>query len=361
MANLRNVFRRTPPYALMYAAMSLLTGLLPCVMLGIPGAMAVFVLGWPMAAMMHAAVGLPAVALFPGGAAGMALLLPAELFWVPLAWAVLGGIGILVPETAHDRRAIRWGVLAAAAVCVVFVALALRYPGETAVGLAQELVDRLAASPQRDSILLTAYQSGLARADASLLPDSPLLPSAIPESYTATPNALYAMLGKSFSDEAARELLNSLRTSLETLFRYFAPQLSVTFIALTTVLCMVAPDEWLRRHGKNDNPLPQMEDWKLSPRTAAVAACGLPLGIVAYLNGRSTMSYTLLMCFVASMWAFMLQGAGYLARLLKKRGTRRSTRYTIALVLAVLLPQVLACLGVIDQITSLLPRSDTES
>ena len=361
MADLRNVFRRTPPSALMHAAMMLLTGLLPCMALGIPGAIAVFVFGWPLAAMMHAAVGLPAVALLPGGAAGMALLLPAELFWVPLAWAVLGGIGILVPESTLDRRAIRWGALAAAAVCAVFGALALRYTGETAAGLAQELTNWLDASPQRDSVLLSAYQAGLASADASLLPRTPLLPSAVPDGYTATPNALYTVLGKSLSDEAAHELLNSLRTSLEMLFRVYAPQLTVTFIGLTTVLCMVVPDEWLRRRGRNDQPLPQMEEWKLSPRTAAVAAFGLMLGIAPYLSGSTTMSYMLTMCSGAAMWAYMVQGAGYLARLLKRRGTHRSTRYTIALVLAVLLPRVLEILGIIDQITSLRKRGDTES
>ena len=66
MADLRNVFRRTPPSALMHAAMLLLTGLLPCMALGVPGAIAVFMLGWPLAAMMHAAASVSCIGAEPG-------------------------------------------------------------------------------------------------------------------------------------------------------------------------------------------------------------------------------------------------------------------------------------------------------
>ena len=130
--------------------------------------------------------------------------------------------------------------------------------------------------------------------------------------------------------------------------------------AMMTALCTVAPDEWLRRRGEGDNYLPLMEDWKLPPRMAIIAVCGLFLSFVPYLLDSAVPSYAVTLCVGAATWAFMVQGAGLLAYLLKKRGTRRRSRYTAALILAVLLPQVLEIMGVIDQITTLRKRSDAE-
>ena len=346
MADFRSTLKRFDPQVLLRTAVLFAIGVLPCAVLGIPGAALVLVVGWAAAAAIFPEYKLTALALPAGSAVGMTVMLPFEFCWLPALWAGLGTFGILVPEKDHVRRIIRWGLMTAGIVCAALAALAIRYPGETGSGIAQELVSWISSSSQRDMILLSAYQNGLASADASLLP--------------AATNPAMMFRAPELSEEAANELLFSLRTTFESLYRVHMPNLIVSFIGLTTALCTVAPDEWLRRRGLDVDPLPQIEDWKLPPRMAIAAVCGLFLSIVPYLLDSAIPSYAVTLCVGAATWAFMVQGAGLLAFLLKKRGTRRSSRYTCALILAVLLPQVLEIMGVIDQITTLRNRSDAE-
>lgn len=346
MADFRSALKQFDPQVLLRAAILFAIGFLPCAVLGIPGAALVLVGGWAAAASIYPEDKLVSLALPAGGAVGMAAMLPIEFCWLPALWAGLGAFGILVPERIHIRRIIRWGLMTACVVCAALAALALRYPGETGTGIAQELITWIAESSQRDTILLSAYQNGLASADPSVMP--------------AVTNKAMMFRVPELSAEAATELLYSLRTTFESLYRVHMPNLIVAYIGLSTALCTVAPDEWLRRRGLDVDPLPQIEDWKLPPRMAVIAVCGLILSIVPYMLDSAVPSYAVTMCVGAATWAFMVQGAGLLAHLLKKRGTRRSSRYTCALILAVLLPQVLEILGIIDQITTLRKRSNAE-
>ena len=350
-------------------------------LLGLPGLLACVLLSWPFAAMLSPVWGWTAGAPVVGSCLALMHLLPDGLFPIALLWAACGLYGAYAKRQEPLRMLIRWAALSCAVVLTVLGALTLRYPGETAAGLAQEMVDSIAQSGNRDAVLMSAYDNGMASLeDESIL--SPYgailgglwLPAEdVMRLYMHTGQKLSApgmqmlMYGAMqtggampLGDRAAAELLGSLQTTLETMYHMYMPEIVISYVAFTSALCVLLPDEWKRRRGigRKKEQLPAMDTWKLPLPMAVCAAFMYVPGVITWMTDDRIVRYACMLCTGAAAWPFMFQGAGLLAHWLKKHGTARTVRLWLALGLAVIFPQALEIMGMFDQILPLRKADD---
>ncbi len=383
MAEPRSGNRRIDRTTVLRAAVPFAVTLVLPQLLGLPGLLACILLSWPFAATFSPVWGWTAAAPVAGSCLALMHLLPGEMLVLPPVWAACGLIGAFAPRREPLRMLCRWIALSSVTILAVLTALALRYPGETSAGLAQEMIDHIAQSDNRDAILMSACDNGLALLeDESILsPFGEMLSRAeLPREdvlrlYMHTGQKMSsprmqllmyeAMQGGGtvyLSDKAASELLNSLRTTFETMYRVYMPEIVISFIAFTTALCMLLPDEWQRRRGlsRREDQLPPMDTWKLPLPMAVFAAFMYAPGLITYMTDDRVVRYMCMLCTGAAAWPFMFQGAGLIAYWLKKRDTARTTRLWLAMGLAVLMPQALEILGMMDQILPLRKGSDAD-
>jgi len=384
MAGFRGLLQRINGTLLLRAAVLMALSFALPSMLGLAGMLVCLLGGWSIAAMLYPTWGWAALTGLAGSAIGFMRALPADLFWLPLVWMAAGLAGTLLPAKAYTERIVRWSALAVIMLLTVLTALTLRYPGETAEGIAQEMIDTIQASENRAAILASAYDAGLATLeDESLLsPFGEILPKhvALTENQLRTLLAglsplmnraaiqlqLYGMMQPAAApvipERAANELLYSLQTTLEALLRTQMPKMAVSYVAFTTVLCALLPDEWRRRRGIGDpkDYLPNPEAWKLPKATATLAAIMYLPGLMLFLTTDRTMRYLFTLISSTAAWAFMYQGAGLLAYWLKKRPYTRAVRLGSAFAMALIFPQALEILGMLDQIFPLRKSGDED-
>lgn len=383
MAEPRGKNRQIDRTAVLRAAVPFAVALLLPTVLGLPGLLACILLSWPFAAMLAPAWGLPAASAAVGSCLALMRVLPGETFFLPLIWSGCGLFGAFAPRREPLRMLFRWTALAVVTVAAVLLTLTLRYPGETSEGLAQEMIDYIDHSAGRDAILMSAYDGGLALLEdesilspyGTMLEDVRLPQEDVIRLYTHTGQKmstpmmqmmLYeAMQGGGhvhISDRAAQELLYSLRTTFETMYRVYMPGLIVSYVAFTAVLCVLLPDEWRRRRGigTRDEQLPAMDTWKLPLPAAVFAAFMYVPGLITYMTDDRVIRYACMLCTGAAAWPFMFQGAGLMAHWLKKHGTARTVRLALALGLAVIFPKALEIMGMLDQILPLRKSSDAD-
>ena len=294
-----------------------LTMLLP-----VAAAMLQYYAGWPGTAAVCAAAGL---------ACGFTL--PAEMLPVIVLWCGGSLLAAAVPVRKPLIRPILW-----AAVCLVtwlagLLALSAATDGKIIAGLARGACDYIDASPERNSILINAYSMGLAR-----LNDIELL------SARRIPGYGYLFL----EEETRRQMLYSLRVSLEELLPSALCSTMIYHTVLTTLLCTVLPD-WRRRRQGEEGLLPPMEKWYM-PRRMGTAVFALLIGwVIALVSDDGVMGYVGMLCMGVFRAAFMLQGACFLLWMGKRMGIRNVMRGVWAVALSLLAPVVPIIMGVIDQ------------
>ena len=278
--------------------------------------------GWPGAAAVCAAAGL---------ACGFTL--PAEMLPVIILWCGGSLLAAAIPVRKPLVRPVLW-----VAVCLVtwlagLLVLSAATDGKIIAGLAKGACDYIDASPERNNILINAYSMGLAR-----LNDIELL------SARRLPGYGYLFL----EEETRRQMLYSLRVSLEELLPSALCSAMIYHTALTTLLCTVLPD-WRRRRQGEEGLLPPMEKWYM-PRRMGTAVFALLIGwVIALVSDDGVMGYVGMLCMGVFRAAFMLQGACFLLWMGKRMGIRSVMRSVWAVALSLLAPVIPIIMGVIDQ------------
>lgn len=267
-----------------------------------------------------------------GGCLCAALLLPRWLWPVIAVW----GVGLLVMSVLHVRpgaRTILSGALLAVVTSMLGLALALTQSGGQLIPwLAQALVDLIDRSPSSATLLLNAYQSGLARLEGTMA----LVP------------ALRLFNTIIIPADVRLQLLYSLRTSIESLLRAYLPRGVVIWVLLTALIPALVAEGCLRSRGRQSD-LPPFDQWYLPRELSNGVFVMLLLGLLPYLTDTAVLVYLGTMCYTLGSWACMLQGASLMICRMTERGAKPVTCALLAAVLMALLPLALFFLGCYDQ------------
>lgn len=259
-------------------------------------------------------------------------LLP-EWLWPAVA---LWGVGLMAMSIARVRagsRTILAGLALAVATLVLALALALRRSGGPLVPwLAQAIVDGIDQHPKSASILLNAYQMGLARLEGR----QAILPA--------------LQLGNAIiiPADTRLQMLYSLRTSIEALLTAYLPQGIVSWMLLTALLPALAAEGVLRLRGRHSD-LPPLTRWYLSRELANGVLVMLLLGFLPYLTDAPALVSLGGMCYALGYWGCALQGASLAIFMMNGRGVKPLLCGLFIALIATALPLTLFFLGGFDQ------------
>ena len=284
----------------------------------VAAALLTYYCGWIGAAGVCAAAAVASAFVLPGA------MLPAAFTWCAGTFAAA-----CVPVKKPLMRPVLWCVTCLVTWGVALITLAGTMNGPVSVNMAQTICDLIDASPERDTILVNAYNMGWCRTDA-LVPTS-------------------RALGSIRLAEADRmQLLFSLRVSLEEMLPTFLCDALVYHTALTALLCTLLPD-WRRRRKGEEGLLPSLDKWYM-PRRMGRAVSALMIGwLISLLSQDGVSGYLGTLCSDIFRIAFMLQGICFLQWLGKRMGIKSTMRNIWSVVLSVLAPIVPIIVGMIDQ------------
>ena len=258
--------------------------------------------------------------------------LPVRIFPLLLPWCALCSVVSCIPLRKKTARPFMWFGLCMAAWIGGTAILRGVLKDPLAYGLAQAICDMIENSPDSTSILLSTYNAGLSR----LTGTDALIP------------AIRFMGGVYIPDDVKRQMLYSLRVTLEEMLPSLLCRAVVFHATLTTLVCTLLP-EWRRRKNGEKGELPSPDSWYM-PRGIGLAATSLCLGwLVAYLSDGGALFYLGTMCGEVFKAAYMLQGLCLLLWLEKKFGIRSTMRNFWAILLSVLAPVIPVIMGLIDQ------------
>ena len=261
-----------------------------------------------------------------------ALLFPA---WLRPAIA-LWGAGLMAMSVLRVRagsRTMLAGLALAAATAVITLALALPQSGGQLVPwLAQAIVDRIDGHPNSATMLLNAYQAGLARLEG----DMALIP------------ALRIFGAIIIPPDTRLELLYSLRASIESLLTSLLPRGIVLWMLLTALLPAIVAEGVLRGAGRHSD-LPPLERWYMPRRLTNAVVVMMMLGFLPYLTASAPLVSLGEMCYTLGYWACALQGASLMLFLMVGRGVRPLGRWLLVALGVLFLPLALFFLGGYDQ------------
>ena len=323
MTEKKQELRLLVPAALMLiVALAAMTGIPllieALVLLPVASALLTYYCGWIGAAGVCAAAAVACGFVLPG------IALPTAFVWC--AGSLLAGC---VPVKKPLMRPILWCAMCLVTWCTGLITLARMMDGPISDNLAKTLCDLIDASPERDSILVNAYNMGWCRTDA-------LVPTA------------RSVSGIRLEEADRLQLLFSLRVSLEEMLPTFLCDALVYHTGLTALLCTLLPD-WRRRKNGEEGLLPAPDRWYM-PRMMGRAVCALMLGwVISLLSGGGVSGYIGTLCADIFRFAFMLQGICFLQWMGKRMGIRSTMRNVWSVVLSILAPIVPIIVGMIDQ------------
>lgn len=301
--------------------------------------------GWPVAAVL--ALALPALAEASrvtgeqssftfcalGLAAGFALTVPAPWLWICLAWCAAGVVLVRVADSEPLHRASAWMAVTAGVICAVLAILGRRYGGAVADGLSWDAVHWLTAQENSTQLLVQAWQSGLARLDASI--------ARVPAI-----NLFGALI---MTEDVRLELTHSLRYTLAVTLQQFLPQLAVWWMGITGLVCAALPDMLRRRQGKA-TMLPPCGQWKLPTEAHRGLTVLLLVGFLPLLWGHAVVALVGRMCMAAFQLAYIVLGLCVMEGVMKRMGMGRIRRRVILLVSVVLASFVPMIIGLMDRV-----------
>ena len=289
----------------------------------------------PMAAEVLREAERPWTATLTAAGLGVAawFTLPATIAPLALAWCAMAMLMTWLPMRRAVYRGILWGAMASGIICGALVILGTHYQGLVSEGLAGDAVNWIDGRKDAASILLRAYQSGLAGLEDDLA-IMPVLPT----------------LGGGFimPDNVRTELLKGLRTTIALLVQTYLPGVLVGWIGLTGLLCAVLPDVYRRRHGKPGR-LPAFGMWRMPEEMNALTLLLILSSWIGSMSASLVTAQACAMCGAAFQDIYLVLGMCTGSSLMRRQGTGRGARYGVLALGAVLLPTVLVILGVADQ------------
>lgn len=258
---------------------------------------------------------------------------PALIAPLVVAWCAMAILMAWLPMRRAVHRGVLWGAAASGIICAALTILGAHYPGLIAEGLAGDVANWIDGRKDAASILLRAYQSGLAGLEEDLA-IMPVLPT----------------FGGGFimPDNVRTELLKGLRTTIALLLQSYLPGMMVGWIGLTGLLCAVLPDVYRRRHGKPGR-LPAFGMWRMPDEWNAMTLLLILSSWIGSMSASRVTAQACAMCGAAFQDIYLVLGMCTGSALMRRQGTGRGARYGVMALGAVLLPTVLVILGVADQ------------
>ena len=265
-----------------------------------------------------------------GVAAGLAL--PGNALPGAFTWCAGCLAASCVPVRKPIYRPILWGAVCLTTWCVLLSTVMRLTGGQTVDGLARGICDLIDGHPERDTILVNAFNAGLCRVN---------------EASAAVPAV--SLMGRVTLDESVRlQMLYSLRVTLELSLPTLMCDIVIYHTALTTLLCTLLPD-WQRRKRGETGVFPPLEQWYM-PKRLGRAVFALLIGwLIAFLSSDGLMLYLGTLCSDVFRAAFLLQGICFLHWLGKRVGMRPTMRNVWSAVLTLLVPIIPIIMGMFDQ------------
>lgn len=279
-------------------------------------------------AWLHAAAAVFTAAL----AAACWWKLPMEALPLAWGWCTAAVVMLGVRWRWPQDRSVLWGGLCVVAVCVGLLLLGWHYPGLICDGLAEDAVRWINQRKDAASILLRAYQSGLA---------------GLEEDLAARPAIqLFGMV--IMPGDVRLELLKGLRTSIAILLETWLPRLIVDWIGLTMLLCAVAPEAYRRRQGGRRR-LTAFEKWRVPEQLTLLMVLLMIGGVMSYMATSRVTAQAFSMSGEVFRDVYLLMGMCTVSFMMKARGSQQWTRRLVLAAGVVLLPSVLVIIGLADQ------------
>lgn len=289
----------------------------------------------PMAAEVLREAERPWTATMTAAGLGVAawFTLPALIAPLTVAWCAMAILMAWLPMRRAVHRGVLWGAAASGIICAALTILGAHYQGLIAEGLAGDVANWIDGRKDAASILLRAYQSGLAGLEEDLA-IMPVLPT----------------FGGGFimPDNVRTELLKGLRTTIALLLQSYLPGMMVGWIGLTGLLCAALPDVYRRRHGKPGR-LPAFGMWRMPDEWNAMTLLLILSSWIGSMSASQVTAQACAMCGAAFQDIYLVLGMCTGSALMRRQGTGRGARYGVMALGAVLLPTVLVILGVADQ------------
>ena len=266
------------------------------------------------------------------GCACAFFLLPAWLRPVIVLW----GGGLTAMSFTHLRagsRTIAASLALALASLLLTLGLILpRSGGQFIPWAAEVLVDAVDRHPRSATILLNAYQMGLARLEGRLA----LIPALRLGNILLIP------------PDTRLQMLYSLRTSLEILLKVWLPQGIICWLLSMALLPALAAEAVLRQRGRGSD-LPPLSRWHLPRDMVNGVVVLMVLGFLPYLTDQPLLTGLGEMCYALGYWLCALQGAALMIALMLGRGMKPLLCGLLVLLVMATLPIVLFFLGGFDQ------------
>ncbi len=258
-------------------------------------------------------------------------------------WLVLPGIVLTLasvgyvwlPEPAKGWRTPAYWGLTAVVVSMLGVALANQhFGGELVEGLSNRLCELVILSPNRSTLLIRAWQSGLSRLSGAL---------------TEQLKAVVSRSGAAgLTMELTRELLGSLHTTLVSTLLVTIPSLCVRWTLYCACASALTVGFCCREHGRRTD-LPALSVWYLPRKWGWLALGVMVLGLVRYMTANPATALFALLCQEAAFWVFAAQGLAVCYALLRKGGRTRVGGAVLCLLGLSLAPALFQLLGLMDQ------------
>ena len=267
-------------------------------------------------------------------AIGGCFLAGAGVLWIiAVPWSALNCLAALLPLKDPKRRVWLWAGVIVIMWTVYVLLLQSLLGGDLVTGMARELQNQLSQSPMCDSVLISAYNSGMARTKD---------PMTLSSMYVSS------MLSLALPEATRTELLNSLRVSIEEMMPAALCEGFIGHVLIVTVLCTLLPDSLRRKNGEK-GVYPKFTEWHM-PSGIGLAVGALALGFVICLMTESDlwMKIGLLSSSVFSV-AYGLQGVSFQLWLEDKMGMGKIFRVIWVVGILLLAPFIMVILGLIDQ------------
>lgn len=256
-----------------------------------------------------------------------------ELWIAAVPWGVLNCFAALCPLKNPRKRVWLWAGVIVAMWAFFLVLLQIATNGQMVTGLAKELQNELEQSPFCDALLMSAYNSGLARVSSA---------EGLGTVYAAS------VLKLALPAEVRTELLYSLRVSFEGLMPSAFCEAFIAHITVVTLLCSLIPDLLRSKNGEK-TVYPKFQEWHM-PSGIGLAVGLLALGwLIQLMTDSDLWMYIGIMSSAVFSVCYGLQGISFQLWLESKMGMGKAARVLWIVGMLILIPFVPVILGIVDQ------------
>lgn len=258
------------------------------------------------------------------------IMMPEMISILAVPMCLAGGLMLLYRDGHSVQRGIAWGFICVLALCMFSMVMTHRYQGDLCEGLAEDMVNLLAARPEANQVLLRCYQMGLCSLEGDL-------------------ESILRLLGPlAVTGNVKRELLYSLRSTLADSLEMLLPQVIVAWLMLTVVLSAAVPDIVRRKSGKQGR-LPAFSEWQMTDKVLSHLNALVLVYFLVIFTDQPLLVMMGRLCGAAFQYAYMILGLAVMEGVSKRHGMVRFIRRLWMAACTLFAPFVLLILGVVDR------------